>query len=91
MEVFETAGRPVKAWVDGVEFDAGARRQVENIAALPFVHDHIAVMPDVHLGKGATVLDEAPSAYKDIGAVMAAQHDLVRIVHTLRQVVCIKG
>jgi tRNA-splicing ligase RtcB len=41
--------------------------------------------------KDAGVLDEAPSAYKDIRAVMAAQHDLVRIVHTLRQVVCIKG
>jgi tRNA-splicing ligase RtcB len=41
--------------------------------------------------KDAGVLDEAPSAYKDIDAVMAAQHDLVRIVHTLRQVICIKG
>jgi tRNA-splicing ligase RtcB len=41
--------------------------------------------------KDAGVLDEAPSAYKNIRAVMAAQHDLVRIVHTLRQVVCIKG
>jgi tRNA-splicing ligase RtcB len=41
--------------------------------------------------KDAGVLDEAPSAYKDIDAVMRAQHDLVRIVHTLRQVVCIKG
>jgi tRNA-splicing ligase RtcB len=37
------------------------------------------------------VLDEAPSAYKNVDAVMRAQHDLVRIVHTLRQVVCIKG
>jgi len=55
VQVFETAGHPVKAWVDGVEFDAGARRQVENIAALPFVFEHVAVMPDVHLGKGATV------------------------------------
>ena len=41
--------------------------------------------------KDAGVLDEAPAAYKDVDAVMAAQHDLVRIVHTLRQVVCIKG
>ena len=36
-------------------------------------------------------LDEAPMAYKDIDAVMRAQDDLVEIVHTLRQVVCVKG
>jgi tRNA-splicing ligase RtcB len=68
VEVFETAGRPVKAWVAGVEFDAGARRQVENIAALPFVHDHVAVMPDVHVGKGATVGSVIPT----IGAIVPA-------------------
>ena len=68
MEVFETAGRPVKAWVAGVEFDAGARRQVENIATLPFVHSHVAVMPDVHVGKGATVGSVIPT----IGAIVPA-------------------
>jgi tRNA-splicing ligase RtcB len=68
VNVFETDGRPVKAWVAGVEFDAGARRQLENIAVLPFVHDHIAVMPDVHLGKGATVGSVIPT----IGAVVPA-------------------
>ena len=36
-------------------------------------------------------IDETPMAYKDIDAVMAAQADLVEIVHTLRQVVCVKG
>jgi tRNA-splicing ligase RtcB len=36
-------------------------------------------------------LDEGPHAYKDIERVMAAQADLVEIVHTLRQVVCVKG
>lgn len=41
--------------------------------------------------KDASVLDETPGAYKDIDAVMAAQQDLVEIVHTLRQVVCVKG
>jgi tRNA-splicing ligase RtcB len=68
VEVFATAGRPVKAWVDGVEFDAGARRQVENIASLPFVHGHVAVMPDVHVGKGATVGSVIPT----IGAIVPA-------------------
>ncbi|MEI9931638.1 MAG: RtcB family protein [Rhizomicrobium sp.] len=37
------------------------------------------------------VIDETPMAYKDIDAVMAAQSDLVEVVHTLRQVVCVKG
>lgn len=41
--------------------------------------------------KDAGVLDESPKAYKDIDAVMAAQDDLVEIVHTLKQVVCLKG
>ena len=39
----------------------------------------------------AIVLDESPAAYKSIDDVMAAQTDLVVIVHTLKQVVCVKG
>lgn len=41
--------------------------------------------------KDSDVVDEIPAAYKDIDAVMAHQSDLVEVVHTLRQVVCIKG
>lgn len=37
------------------------------------------------------VIDETPSAYKPIEKVMAAQADLVEIVHTLKQVLCVKG
>ena len=37
------------------------------------------------------MLDETPGAYKDIDAVMAAQADLVEVVYTLKQVVCVKG
>ena len=37
------------------------------------------------------MIDETPVAYKPIDAVMAAQADLVEVVHTLRQVVCVKG
>ena len=46
---------PIKAWVRGVPFDDGARRQLENIARLPFVYKWVAAMPDVHCGIGATV------------------------------------
>jgi tRNA-splicing ligase RtcB len=48
-------GRHVKMWTRGVPVDEAAKAQLANIARLPFVHSHLAVMPDVHLGKGATV------------------------------------
>jgi tRNA-splicing ligase RtcB len=41
--------------------------------------------------KDKGVIDEIPGAYKDIDEVMANQEDLVEVVHTLKQVVCIKG
>ena len=48
-------GVPVKAWTRGVPFEDEARAQVLNVARLPFVHKWVAVMPDVHAGKGATI------------------------------------
>lgn len=45
----------------------------------------------VECRKDAEVIDEIPMAYKDIDAVMKAQEDLVEVVHTLKQVVCVKG
>ena len=53
--------------------------------------DHTAATKGVECRKDAGVLDETPRAYKDIDAVMAAQADLVEVVHTLKQVVCVKG
>lgn len=53
--------------------------------------DHEAATAGVECRKDAGVLDETPKAYKDIDAVMAAQSDLVEVVHTLKQVVCVKG
>ena len=55
-----TAGRvPVKIWAR--EIEATARRQLENVAELPIVHGHIAAMPDVHAGIGATVGSVIPT------------------------------
>ena len=48
-------GRPVKMWTRGVPVEEGARAQLANLARMPFVHQHVAVMPDVHVGIGATV------------------------------------
>ena len=55
------------------------------------VADHIAATEGVECRKDKDVIDETPMAYKDIDAVMAAQSDLVEVVHTLKQVVCVKG
>jgi len=55
------------------------------------VEDHAAATEGIECRKDADVLDETPAAYKPIDAVMAAQADLVDVVHTLRQVVCVKG
>lgn len=55
------------------------------------VEDHIAATKGVECRKDDGVIDETPAAYKDIDAVMDAQKDLVEVVHTLRQVVCVKG
>ncbi len=52
-EVMRGGRVPVKIWTD--EVDEASRRQLLNIAGLPFVHHHVAAMPDVHLGIGATI------------------------------------
>jgi tRNA-splicing ligase RtcB (3'-phosphate/5'-hydroxy nucleic acid ligase) len=55
------------------------------------VADLVRQTEGVECRKDHGVLDEAPAAYKDIGAVMKAQRDLVEIVHEFRQVLCVKG
>ena len=55
------------------------------------LEDHARMTEGVECRKDEDVIDETPAAYKSIDAVMAAQTDLVEIVHTLRQVVCVKG
>jgi tRNA-splicing ligase RtcB len=55
------------------------------------LEDHARATAHVECRKDEGVIDETPGAYKDIDTVMGAQADLVEIVHTLRQVVCVKG
>jgi tRNA-splicing ligase RtcB len=55
------------------------------------IEDHCKATAGVECRKDAAVIDETPMAYKPIDGVMKAQKDLVEIVHTLRQVVCVKG
>jgi tRNA-splicing ligase RtcB len=68
-EVLHQAGSvPIKAWTRNVPFEEAAKQQLQNIAKLPFIHKWVAVMPDVHLGKGATIGSVIPT----VGAVIPA-------------------
>jgi len=55
------------------------------------LREHEEATRGVECRKDKDVIDETPGAYKPIDAVMEAQRDLVDVVHTLRQVVCVKG
>jgi tRNA-splicing ligase RtcB len=55
------------------------------------VDDHIRATAGIECRKDEDVIDETPAAYKSIDAVMQAQSDLVDVVHTLKQVVVVKG
>ena len=65
-----------------------SRTQAKKMVSL---EEHAVAVKGVECRLDADVIDETPAAYKSIDAVMAAQADLVEIVHTLRQVVCVKG
>ena len=53
MEVKIINNRPVKIWTNDVE--ETAMRQIENLTTLPFLHHHLAIMPDVHAGMGMPI------------------------------------
>lgn len=55
------------------------------------MEDHAKAMSGIEARLDEEVLDESPAAYKDIGAVMNAQNDLVEVLYRLRQIVNIKG
>jgi tRNA-splicing ligase RtcB (3'-phosphate/5'-hydroxy nucleic acid ligase) len=68
------------------------RKMSRNAAKKAFtVADHAAATAGIECRKDEDVIDETPGAYKSIDAVMAAQEDLVEIVATLKQVLCVKG
>jgi len=79
----------VRAWTDGVEVEPEAIRQIRNIASLPVLAGHVAIMPDVHLGKGATVGAVIPTRAAiipaavgvDIGCGMCALQTTLQAAH----------
>lgn len=67
-EVMQDGGVPIKSWTRGVPFEPAAKEQLKNISRMPFIHQWVAAMPDVHLGKGATIGSVVPT----VGAVIPA-------------------
>src|SRR6266705_2537381 len=68
-EVIQSEGGvPIKAWTRGVPIEDVAAKQLANVARMPFIHQWVAVMPDVHWGIGATVGSVIPT----VGAIIPA-------------------
>ncbi len=68
------------------------RRMSRGAAKRRFTSDDVAAQTaGIECRKDSGVIDEIPAAYKEIDHVMEQQSDLVEVVHTLRQVVCVKG
>lgn len=55
MNVISTQRVPIKIWSDLSKVEPESIKQLENVASLPFIFKHVAAMPDVHLGVGATI------------------------------------
>jgi tRNA-splicing ligase RtcB len=70
---------------------SGPRHEPQQAKKLFSVEDQVRATAGVECRKDKDVIDEIPMAYKDIDAVMEAQNDLVEIVYSLKQVICVKG
>ncbi len=55
MFLHKAGGSPIKIWADPDQVEPDTMRQLERTSRLPFIYKHLAVMPDVHLGLGATI------------------------------------
>lgn len=66
--VHHLGGAPIKLWDSAAPFEAQAMEQLRKTSMLPFIHSHVAGMPDVHLGIGATVGSVVPTK----GAIIPA-------------------
>ncbi len=67
MEILTEQGRvPMKIWRGNLELDQAALTQIRNVASLPIVGPHIAVMPDYHVGIGCTIGTVVPT----VGAII---------------------
>ena len=61
---------PIKSWTVGVTVEEGAQKQLFNVANMPFIFRHVAAMPDVHVGEGATIGSVIPTTTAIIPAAV---------------------
>lgn len=79
MEVIQSGGKPIKVWTDISQIESQAIQQLERISIMPFIYDHVPVIPDVHLGKATTV----GSVIATKGAIMPANNLLFFYAYTI--------
>ena len=70
LQITEPGGVPIKLWTRGVPVEDEAMRQLAQLSRLPVVWPHVAVMPDVHVGIGATVGSVVPTRHAIIPAAV---------------------
>lgn len=78
-------------WSTSPSFRSSASMSPRCLTCTPASADLAEQNQGVVCRKDKGVVDDIPSAYKDIDEVMANQSDLVEVMHTLKQVVCVKG
>ena len=88
---FIVSGKGVEQSFSSCSHGAGRKMSRTKAKATFTLQDHAQATAGVECRKDSDVIDETPMAYKDIDEVMSSQSDLVDIVHTLKQVVCVKG
>lgn len=82
MTTFKDEGSaPVKVWTNDIE--ASALQQLHNLSTLPFIHKHIAVMPDVHWGMGSTVGSVIPTIKAIVPAAVGVDIGCGMVAHKL--------
>jgi tRNA-splicing ligase RtcB len=78
--------KPIKAWIKGVSLEQEARQQLLSLASMPFIHKHIAVMPDAHVGRGSTIGSVIPTVKAIIPAAVGVDLGcgMIAVATTLR-------
>jgi len=54
-QVLEGVSKPIKLWLPEAEMETGCLQQAAHLSALPFIHKHVAIMPDTHQGYGMPI------------------------------------
>lgn len=103
----KSINKKILVWTDPNTIEYEAQTQLRNLSELPILagrrmsrskakkkltlEDAISQTEGVECKKDSSIIDELPSAYKDIDEIMEFQSDLVQPIAILKQVLCVKG